>query len=202
MIGLWFLGCATAVALLAIYSQTPGAGGAAVPVLVDDLAIAPDPDRPTLVMFVHPRCPCTRASVEELARLQRRLKGRFATRVVFAVPAGMAEHWHESTLWEQAAGLHDCERITDQGGAITQRAGAATSGTVGLYAPDGRLLFWGGITPSRGHAGDNLGSDAITDYFKGAAYADRADVYGCPLNGPGDAGCAVDANEHCKGVDE
>lgn len=202
MIGLWFLGCVSAAALLVLYSQTPGEAGAAVPVLVDGLAIAPDPDRPTLVMFVHPRCPCTRASVEELARLQRRLKGRFATRVVIAVPDGMPERWHESMLWQRAGELHDSERVTDQGGAITRRAGAATSGTVGLYAPDGRLLFWGGVTPSRGHAGDNLGSDAIANYFNGTAYADRTDVYGCPLNGPGDASCAIDTNQHCVGVDE
>ena len=196
------MGCVGAVALLAIYSQSPGEAGAAVPVLADDVAIDPDPARPTLVMFVHPRCPCTKASIEELARLQRRLKGRFATRVVFSVPDGMAERWHESMLWDQAGGLLDCERVTDFGGAVTRRAGAVTSGTVGLYGPDRRLLFWGGITPSRGHAGDNLGSDAIAGYFGHTAYADRTDVYGCPLNGPGDAGCAIDANGHCGVADE
>lgn len=202
LIGLWFLCCVGAVALLALYSQTPGEAGAAVPVLADPVAIDPDPNRPTLVMYLHPRCPCSSASVEELARLQRRLDGRFATRVVFSVPADLPEGWHESSLWARVGRLADCQRIVDPRGELTRRAGAATSGTVGLYAADGRLVFWGGITPSRGHAGDNLGSDAIAGYFNKQSHRPRADVFGCPLTGPGDAGCTADAAGHCKDVDE
>src|SRR4051812_18830224 len=36
-------------------------------------AIRPEPGRPTLLVFAHPRCPCTRASIEELSRLLARV---------------------------------------------------------------------------------------------------------------------------------
>jgi hypothetical protein len=41
------------------------------------------------------------------------------------------------------------------------RFGAETSGHTLLYGADGRLLFSGGITASRGHAGENAGESAI-----------------------------------------
>src|SRR5438105_15392716 len=43
-------------------------------------------DRPTLVMFAHPRCACTRASIAELNRLAS--ERSFDTLVVFLSPAG------------------------------------------------------------------------------------------------------------------
>src|SRR5688500_947730 len=55
-------------------------------------------DRATLVMFAHPKCPCTRASIEELNRLLARSSGRIATHVFFLKPDGTAEDWTQTDL--------------------------------------------------------------------------------------------------------
>ncbi len=39
--------------------------------------------------------------------------------------------------------------------------GAKTSGDVLLFGANGKLIFAGGITASRGHEGDNPGADAM-----------------------------------------
>lgn len=176
---------------LAHYGNTPGSAGAAEIDASGLAGLALAGDRPTVVMYAHPRCPCTSASLESLARLQRRFPGRFATRVVFTVPRGMGDTWHCTALWEAAGRLPDCDRIVDPGGEITQAAGAATSGTVAVYASDGQLQFWGGVTPSRAHAGDSAGGDAMTDYFQGRSHAARSPVFGCPLVGCDDEQCLM-----------
>ena len=61
-----------------------------------------------------------------------------------------------------------------------------TSGQVLLYQPSGRLAFSGGITPARGHSGDNPGSDAVLSLVRREArQADGVPVtcrvFGCPL---------------------
>jgi hypothetical protein len=70
----------------------------------------------------------------------------------------------------------------DVDGATARLFGAETSGFVVLYDPRGKLLFKGGITSSRGHAGDNLGEDTIASLLAGQiARSTRTPVYGCSL---------------------
>jgi hypothetical protein len=51
--------------------------------------------------------------------------------------------------------------VVDPEGLEAGRFGAETSGHTLLYGTDGRLLFSGGLTASRGHAGENVGESAI-----------------------------------------
>ncbi len=196
LIAAWAVCCLTGFGVLAHYGNTPGEAGAAQPDLSTLEQLALDETRPTVVMFVHPHCPCTAASLESLARLQRRFPDRLALRVVFCVPTGMEADWHEAKLWHHAGRLPSCQRIVDTGGGLCRSAGAATSGTVGVYDPNGRLRFWGGITPSRGHAGDSPGADAIARYLSQQPYDERSDVYGCPLMGCADETCHAPDPHH------
>src|SRR5712691_5642885 len=62
---------------------------------------------------------------------------------------------------------------------------APTSGQTVLYDSQGRLLFSGGITGSRGHSGDNAGRSSIVSLVN-AGVADQKEtiVFGCPLFNP------------------
>jgi hypothetical protein len=51
-----------------------------------------------------------------------------------------------------------------------------------LYGIDGRLLFAGGITSSRGHQGDNAGLDRVLSLVRGGkAERSESSVFGCGL---------------------
>jgi hypothetical protein len=57
------------------YESTPGVAAATPGRWPADSRIKPDADRATLVMLAHPHCPCTRASIGELARLMTQAQG-------------------------------------------------------------------------------------------------------------------------------
>ena len=136
--------------------------------------------RPALVMFAHPHCSCTRASLAELNRLAA--ERSFDTLVVFISPLGAPADFVQSDLWRSAAAIPRARVVRDEGGVEAQRFGAGTSGAALLYSGDGTLLFRGGITPARGHEGDSFGRERVLALLDGRP-ADRHDapVFGCQL---------------------
>src|ERR1041385_2736332 len=52
-----------------------------------------DRDRLTLVMFAHPKCPCTRTSIEELNRLLTRCHQDVAARALFFQTSNSPPDW-------------------------------------------------------------------------------------------------------------
>jgi len=168
--------------LLSAHETTPGEASAAAARWPEDSPLVRDPERPTLLLFAHPSCPCTRATVGELNRLMAQCQGRVAATVVFFKPSDTADQWERTDLWRSAAAIPGVAVRVDVDGRDAARFGARTSGTLLVYATDGRLLFGGGITASRGHAGDNLGRDAVvTLLHQGQPERTTTPVFGCPL---------------------
>ena len=181
------IGWAVAVALgvrgLLNYESAPGAV-AAVPKTWPGSQVPPPSARMTLVMLAHPHCPCTRASVSELAEVMARVHGKADAYVLFSKPAASGGDWEDTGLRRSAAAIPGVTVLSDTAGVEARRFGAETSGHTLLYAADGQLLFSGGITASRGHAGDNAGAAAIVSLAQGQT-PDRAEtfVFGCSLRG-------------------
>lgn len=147
-----------------------------------DSPIARDLTRPTLVMLAHPRCPCTRASIGELAILMSRASGLVRAHVMFVRPEGADAAFEATDLWNSAARIPGVTVHSDVRGQEASRLGAKTSGQVVLYGTDNRLLFQGGITAARGHMGDNAGVDRIVSLLtRGTAERATSSVYGCSL---------------------
>ena len=154
-------------------------------------------DRFTLILFAHPQCPCTRASIAELAIVDARTGKRIHKIVVFSKPHGTIAEAAASDLWRQASRIPDTTVLFDADGSATRAFGAAVSGHTLLYDPAGRLLFSGGITVSRGHEGDNTGLIAIERTVLGHPPTNtRTPVFGCSLHNPAPAALARDASWH------
>jgi hypothetical protein len=141
-------------------------------------------DGDTLILLAHPKCPCTRATLGDLARLMAECSGKLKTVVLFVRPDGTPTDWEKTDLWESAAAIPGVSVFTDAGGVEAQRFGAQTSGQTILYDAQGKLLFQGGITAGRGHEGDNAGEDSIVALVHGEEPVVReTPVFGCPLCG-------------------
>ena len=142
-------------------------------------ALEREPGRGTVLCFVHPRCPCTRATLRELERVLSHAP-RAAVRVVFRDdPGGDVT---TAATWEMAARVPGARRVRDPGGVEARRFGASTSGLVLLFDAGGALRFRGGVTPGRGHEGDNEGAAALDRAMRGASESSlRARVFGCDL---------------------
>jgi hypothetical protein len=103
-------------------------------------------------------------------------------RLVFVRPAGTSNEWARTDLYRSAEQIPTAIVSADENGSDAARFGVTTSGEALLYAADGKLLFHGGITPSRGHEGDNAGRSAIASIIQchPANYTQSA-VFGCSL---------------------
>lgn len=140
---------------------------------------------PALVMYVHPHCPCTRASFEELTKIVDRARAmgkQPAVKIVVVVAPGMPDGWREGPNVRAAHRFQGAEVIYDLDAQLARAQSATTSGHVVLIDGPARLGFRGGITRSRGHAGDNDGTRAIVDILNGRKPAVASTpVFGCPL---------------------
>ena len=169
-------------ALLAIYDRSPGVSETAPEQWPTDSSIARNEAGDTLLLFAHPHCPCTRASIGELEKIVAHYQGDVTAWVVFLKPEGTDDAWDQSDLVDSAAAIPAVHVVRDTHGGLARRFGATTSGQTLLYSAQGKLLFNGGITSARGHAGDNLGRSAIESLLSGSqSTVHETPVFGCPI---------------------
>ncbi|TWT89892.1 hypothetical protein Mal64_02740 [Pseudobythopirellula maris] len=150
-------------------------------------AIALDASRQTLLFFVHPKCPCTRASVAELRKVLAGSDSPPAVRVIATIPREISpsdEAWRNTPTRRDLLALPGAEVFEDVGGVEASRFGVSTSGAVLLFSPEGTRLFGGGVTLSRGHEGDNIGAKWLGKAIAHDArypVSHTAPVFGCRL---------------------
>jgi hypothetical protein len=178
----WAVSVALGLRILFNYETTPGQIGVVPAAWPSISRIGRSNDRPTLVMLAHPRCPCTRASINELAEIMARGQGRMDAYVLLFKPKQSGADWDDTALRRRAAAIPGVKLLSDVDGAEARRFGAETSGHTLLFDRDGHLLFSGGITQSRGHDGENAGERAIVSMVNNQpAGRARTFVFGCSL---------------------
>ncbi|HEY1068353.1 MAG TPA: hypothetical protein VGE52_19670 [Pirellulales bacterium] len=186
-IGVWAVGVLAGWSWFAIERGTPGETRATPATWPAQSAIVRDTARPTLVLFAHPRCPCTRATLEEFAKLASQAGRSARLDVAFFAPSNADSSWTETDQYRTAAAIPGVAVWQDVDGAEATWFGAATSGQVVLYDRNGSLLFSGGLTPGRGHVGDNDGRAALVACLAGDAPMVRSTpVFGCSILVPPD----------------
>jgi hypothetical protein len=182
---LWAFAVSAGLWIMWSYENSPGTAGTPPARWPADSRIPRVSDGATLIMMAHPHCPCTRASVGELALLMARTQGLVTAYVLLLKPKGMPENWEKTDLWNSAASIPGVHVLPDEDGIEAERFHAATSGQTLVYDKNGRLLFSGGITSARGHSGDNAGRSAIVSLLmKGEVERTETFVFGCPLFDP------------------
>jgi hypothetical protein len=178
----WIAAVASGLGVLMRYESTPGRVGIVGKSWPAASTILQSGTHPTLIMLAHPHCPCTRASIGELAQIMADTQGKLNASVLFLKPPGTGSDWDDTELRRSAAAIPGVTVLTDADGTEAARFGATTSGHTLLFDRTGALLFSGGITASRGHAGRNDGESAIIAAVNGKR-SDRArtPVFGCSL---------------------
>lgn len=182
VVGIWAAGVIAGLAGLGLYSAIPADAGTAP--LTWPLAAheSQKPSKRTLVMFLHPHCPCSHASLSELTEITDRTHGMLEVHVYVVLPPGVSPDWASGEMALLAAKNPRARIIVDLDGVTTGRFQAAASGETFVYGHDGRLEFHGGITGARGHTGENAGRNAIVQLVHtGIAPVAGTEVFGCSL---------------------
>lgn len=161
----WGLVLILGFAWMEAFEATPGERGKGAEVWPRDSRLSLNADRLTLVMVLHPWCACSRASVGELERFVARHQSQLAIHFVMTHPdPGLNSPEADSdrsslrALTRRIPGAFCHE---DPQGVETGKFGARTSGETFVYAPEGQLLFHGGMTSRRGQMGPSPGLDAL-----------------------------------------
>ena len=182
---LWMICAVGGLYIVWAYENGPGVPAHAGPSWPSDTTLTAAQDRPTLVLLAHPQCSCTTASLGELAEALARAKTLPKTYVVFLTPSSMPDGWEKTALWMDAEKLPGATVIRDEDGREAEKFGTVTSGQTLLYDTHGHLIFSGGITGARGHAGDNAGRSALVDLLNHKFTSTAGtNVYGCSLVAP------------------
>jgi len=179
----WLAFIIASLVALSGYERTPGLTGKTPCLWPNNSALAHVKSDFTMVMFVHPQCPCTHASLEELnVIMNSRQAGHAMVYVAFVSPSGADAQWTQTYSWYRASQIPGVTRYLDYDGKEAHRFGAKTSGDLFLYGSNGHLEFAGGITPARGEEGDNTGRQAVLGLLAGETirWRDHA-VFGCAL---------------------
>jgi hypothetical protein len=199
---------------LARFSTTPGVQASAparfpsdadtIRAIPASLTAGSEPRSPLLLVFIHPRCSCTPATLEQLDTILGSIRtpvqtdlvvyrSRVLDRAATAGDASLSLHARarsQPVPHQDPAPLsgftnplhHPAQVVPDTNGLLARRFGAATSGEVILYSADGRLLYQGGITPMRASTGESLASIALRRALvNGEAQSKTFNVFGCPI---------------------
>ena len=178
----WLCGVVLGTLWLTQYSQSAGLAGTPPDQWPVASQVPHESGCSRLVLFLHPRCPCSRATLGELERLMADCEGLIRAQVLFLQPEGMANEWVKTDLWQTAAAIPGVSVRADLRGEEARLFQSATSGQAVLYDARGSLMFQGGITLARGHAGDNPGRSAIEALLKQSnIHALGTPVFGCAL---------------------
>jgi len=150
-----------------------------------DSRMARPDERPLLLVFLHPKCPCSHATVSELERMLSAPDldaGKFDVAIVACTPRSTTGSWTGTPLVQRAAELPRAKVYADVGGVEAARFAATTSGEIVLVDAGGRRLYAGGVTKSRGHVGDNAGADTVARLLRGDRGTNAAlPALGCRL---------------------
>ncbi len=179
----WIAAAGTGLTRLYDYETTAGVRGYVARQWPAGTAIPRDSRPYQLIMFAHPQCPCTRASVGELELILAKEKDRVGASVVFIKPESMEESWVRSGLFKTAGSIPGVSVRIDEGGSQAKLFGATVSGQTFLYDVRGELIFEGGITGARGHSGDNAGRSAIEAMINDRSpLLTKTPFFGCMLH--------------------
>lgn len=183
LVAAWLVMVFGGLASLWAYAKTPGPESVAPTSWPSATALPRDPARPSLVLFLHPHCACSRATLRQLGTLLAHLGERPAIQLVVYRPHDAAPEWHRTDIVETAETIPGAHILLDADGVEATRFGVHVSGEALLYDVNGDLQFAGGLTEARGHEGDSAGLDTLQAILeRHESRQARTHVYGCLLH--------------------
>lgn len=135
---------------------------------------------PLTLLFLHPECPCSDASIYEITQMQK-LNSEMNFKIIISYPKNTYNKWVSSNRAKrQLLKNKSIELIDDKNNVLSDAFGASTSGVTLIFKEENNLVFAGGITPSRGHLGRTIAHEIIKE--ASLFSFTKNEVYGCSIN--------------------
>jgi hypothetical protein len=157
----WGVVLAVGLALQASYDARPGDEISAARHWPAASQLSRSANHPTLLIFVHPHCPCTSATLAELRQFLDTSRASADITIVLPQPQQASADFCDEPRARLEAAWPEAQVVVDRRGIETHLFQTTTSGHLLVYDPEGHLRFSGGITIARGHRGDNPGLKSL-----------------------------------------
>lgn len=181
LVGVWAIAVGIGFVWMSDYASRPGKKGE----FPEHIVLKQTPDANNLaqlVVFIHPNCPCSRATLKELGRIEMNAGEKVSIKVFFYKPDGFSDDWTKTDLWYQAKSIPNIS-VSNISESELKKFGVMTSGQVLLYDANGDLSFSGGITINRGDEGFSEGRRIIQNILLNNEFNEtQTPVFGCALN--------------------
>ena len=182
---IWALLIAAGMSVTGRYDNTPGPARPVASSWPPGTSLTLSPGHLTLLVFVHPECSCTAATLTEIEGLLARHRRTLDVTLIAIIPPARIEQWEHSRLLQRAAAIPGLRVFYDYGSVEAERFGALTSGYSLAYSSSGKLRFAGGLTQARGQTGNNLGIETLDQLAENLLPSrNRNPVFGCELRNP------------------
>ena len=180
----WVAAVAMVFVSLALYGSKQGPPVLPPSQWPTDSGLERSTEHPTLLVFIHPECPCSRATLDNL----RDVATIPSLSIVLAcvesedLPSKQINEFASCRLklhqWQARSNV---SLVRDIHGQEANRFRAMTSGHCYLFDAHGGLMFSGGVTSSRGHQGASAGLASLQAALRGSPILEPYPVFGCPL---------------------
>src|SRR3954470_1075599 len=111
----WLGLIAAGYAWLLRYGFAPGRIASAPKIVPPSVAPSNYAGHAQIFLALHPRCPCSRATVKELAKILSRIPETINTTVLLYKPANEGESWLQSSLLDECV---NCRVLSDPDGRL------------------------------------------------------------------------------------
>jgi len=139
-------------------------------------------DRQILLLFYHPHCQCTVATVTELINLLAVQPHPLPITAYAFLPSNQSATWIETETTDRLRRLPGAEIHLDRDGQQARSSGVSTSGHLLLITPQGQVVFSGGLTRARGLIGPATPQAHLAALIgQDTAEPSHWPTFGCPL---------------------
>jgi len=178
----WACACVTGLVVMHRVETTGLPPAANTPSWPVNSPISRSSGRGTILMAIHPRCSCTKASLEGLRSFTEAATDPVDVVCLATIPEGADSDWTEGPNCQLARSIPGVTLILDPDGRIAAMHGLNTSGEVAAFDRDGKGFFTGGLTPGRGLAPSRNVVATLLDSSR--PEGDSTPVFGCALVSP------------------
>lgn len=149
IISIWVGSIIWSTKAMLIFQFTPGKMGKVFNDFPQKSKLVLDQTLPTLILFLHPKCTCSKASVEEIKIIKSSIKKEF--KLIAVVQTASLKLTDElEKLKEELSTLPHSTIVNDSYSFETNLFSVKTSGQIYIYSSFGELIYTGGSTSSRG----------------------------------------------------
>ena len=121
LIANWAIGLVSGFSLIVSHNFATGNVSSAPIEWPDGINLESDANHPTLLVFIHPQCPCSSATIGELERLLADVNQQVKCTILMVCPSDHVDQWMKSKNTERSKSIEGVQIVVDVDGTTAAK---------------------------------------------------------------------------------